>query len=138
MLGNLKEKAGELQAAGAGAVESAKNAGGGVQEKIKEILAEFNDAIPAIKEIGYTVNEVEIELGLPPKIIPHFNKENDVDQETIDSVIDKYKDKKITSLVLSSLSKAASLQDGVHIGALKFAEVEIEIGVVPTVKIKFQ
>lgn len=131
MLGKLKDSANAAK-------KQAEEASGGIKEKIQSVLAEFNEAIPAIKEVGYTVSEVEIEMGLPPKIKPHFMKEKEVDEETSSKVLEKYKEKKITSLILNSLIKASSIQDGISIGALKFTEVEIEIGVIPTVIVKFQ
>ena len=121
--GDLKDKAGDLQNAGI--------------DKIKDFMNDLNDMIPVLQEIGFRMNEVEVELGLPPKVVPHFEQTEVIEQEKIDEVLAKYKDQKITSLILSSLLKAATLKESVKIGDLKFSEVEIELGAIPSVNVKF-
>ena len=132
MLGKLKESADLTKLK-----DGAKSLKGSVNDKLKEVMDEINDIMPIIKEVGYSVNEVEVELGVLPKIIPHFRKIEDMSEEEMNIVIEKYKDRKLTYLIVSSLAKAASMQKSIQLSSLKFTEVEIEAGAVPSVKLKF-
>ena len=106
-------------------------------ERIQEYVQELSELTPAIKELGYVINEIAIEIGIPPKIVPQFSRFKIVEEEIIESVLEKYKDKKISSAILSSLVKAASMQNLVNIGGFHFTDVEMELGLIPSVTIKF-
>ena len=41
-------------------------------EKIQALIASFQQALPAIQTAGYELTEFEVELGVTPKLIPHF------------------------------------------------------------------
>ena len=53
-------------------------------DKILSLMDEFNDALPYLSAAGYTLDQLEVELGLPPKLIPHFAyaQDSEVDSET--------------------------------------------------------
>lgn len=123
MLDKVKEKASGL-----------KDAAG---DKIKEMVNEINSNLPAIKETGYEINELEIVLGLPPAIIPHFYKVSDVSNEKIEEILKANEGKKILTSIIKGLSQANKLQESVKVGNLKFKEVEIELSVPPSVNLKF-
>ncbi len=122
-------------------VDSVKNQAGGfkgsVDGKIREYTTELNELLPSINAIGYEIKQIEIEIGISPKLIPHFAKTKDVSEELIQSELDKYKDKKLSTFILSSLVKASTMRDIVNIGSLKFTEVELELSVIPAVKMRF-
>ena len=80
-------------------IEKAKQTAAGVKEKVGDhsdkvgdaILAgvnDINDAIPVIDKAGYTMSELEIELGVPPKLIPHFTVNESLIVNTEQSLID--------------------------------------------------
>ena len=53
-------------------------------DKILLLMDEFNDALPYLSAAGYTLDQLEVELGLPPKLIPHFvyAQDSEIDSET--------------------------------------------------------
>lgn len=106
-------------------------------DKIQSYMIELSALIPAIIEIGYRVDTVEIEIGMPPKIIPSFSKIEDVAEENMQNTLNKYSDKKISTLILSSLIKANKMQNAIHINNLIFTGISLEVGIIPTVRLKF-
>ena len=108
-----------------------------VDDKVQIYMAELNALLPAIREIGYQMDTVEIEITLPPKIIPSFSKIEDVSQENMQNTLNKYSDKKISTLILSSLIKANTMQSAIKSDNLIFTGLSLEVGIVPTVKLKF-
>src|SRR4051812_41067254 len=75
------EKAGELKTRTAAkaadfkdqAAERASDAMDAGIEKLGGLLDDFNIALPVLREAGFSLKEVEVELGLPPKVIANFN-----------------------------------------------------------------
>jgi len=41
-------------------------------QKIQELVTAFQQSLPAIRSAGYELTEFEVELGVTPKLIPHF------------------------------------------------------------------
>jgi len=106
-------------------------------DKLKAIFEEVANASALIKEAGYELDEIEIELSLPPKLISHYCFLEDVCDEKKQDLLEQTKENKLIHLVLKSLFNASTLQSSMKIGKYKMFEVEIEIGIIPSVKIKF-
>lgn len=107
-------------------------------DKIKEIIDELNKALPYIEQAGYVLDDLEIALGIPPKLVTHFDKQKDLSESEKNRLLDQIKETKLTHMLVSSLFKADELQKGVKVGALKFQEIEIEIGLIPAVILHFR
>ena len=43
-----------------------------VGDAILDVVSSLNDSLPHLAKAGYTMDELEIEIGVPPKLIPHF------------------------------------------------------------------
>ncbi len=130
LLDKAKEKAGDL----ASKASDLKNAG---TDKIKEIVNEINSNLPVIKEAGYEINELEVILGLPPALRPHFYKVSDVSDDKINELLEANKDKKVLTSIMKALSQANKLQGSLQTGELKFKELEIELSIPPSINLKF-
>lgn len=122
-------------------VNSAKNQVGDLKgstnEKIQEYTEELNELLPVINRIGYEIRQIEIEIGISPKLIPHFSKIKEVSEDAVQAELYEYKDKKLSLFILTSLIKASKMQNIISIGNLKFTEVELELSVLPAVKLRF-
>ncbi len=106
-------------------------------DKLKAVFEEVANASGLIKEAGYELDEIELELSLPPKVISHYVFLETISEEKKEELLERTKDNKMIRLVLKSLFKASSLQSTMKIGKYKMFEVEIEIGMIPAVKLKF-
>lgn len=84
------------------------------------------------------MNEFEIGLGLMPKAVPHFEFSKDITDEEVEDILKQLEGNKVATLLVKSLVQANNLQKSIKVGNLKFAEVEIEATVPPSVTLKFQ
>ena len=50
-------------------------------EKIFALIEDFNQSLPILSKAGYVLEELELELGIPPKLIPHFKYEETKDSD---------------------------------------------------------
>ena len=65
----MVNKAKDVAESATESVVSIKDAGG---NKVSEMVEAFKDSLPHLKGAGYELIEFEIELGISPKLIPHF------------------------------------------------------------------
>jgi len=117
--------------------KDAAGSAGDVTSIITGMVNDINEALPVLAEEGYTMNEFEVGLGLVPKMIPHFSITEELTEEKQAEMLSKLEGNKIASLLINSLAQASKLQNTIKIGKLKFAEVEIEASVPPSVTLKF-
>lgn len=114
-------------------------AAGDVVNKITELANNLNESLPILAEHGYVLNELEVEVGVIPKVVLNFNvPTEEITEEKKDEVLAELKNNKLATIVVNSLFQATKIQNYVKVGNLKFAEVEIEVSIPPIVKIKFQ
>ena len=106
------------------------------EDKIKEVINNFNEARPFLEDAGYKLSGLQIEMGVPPKLTTEFEC-NNASEEKINSALESLKDNKVGLMVLKSLIKANGLQNGISLKGLKFSNIEIEVGLIPNVRLIF-
>lgn len=112
------------------ALNSLKNSSG---DKIKQFVEEFNKALPIVEAAGYELKTVEIRVGIPPKLIPHFNQVRILSEEEKREFLERHKDKRYTKLLLSTLFKSSEIQQSVSIGNLPQGVIQIELTTIPNI-----
>jgi hypothetical protein len=104
---------------------------------VKEMVADLNARLPALGEAGYALSGVSVELGIPPKVVATFTAQSEITEERIETVIEQHQDAKVTVALLRALYGAYKLQNGIQIAGMKPRGIELEIGVAPSVNVKF-
>lgn len=105
--------------------------------KAKEILDQFNASLPVVREAGYTVTQVDVALGIPPKISASVTAAADMTAEHVEAVLAEHADKKFTVVLVKALFQAWKLQNSIHIVGMKPRNMGVELGLIPAVTIKF-
>jgi hypothetical protein len=105
--------------------------------RVNESLAELDGALPAVREAGYALAAIEIQIGVPPKIVAKFATPAELSEEKAEALLAEHAERKFTVLLLKALFQASRLQAKVKIGGLKPSGVDVEIGLAPHVTIKF-
>ncbi|MCU0449070.1 MAG: hypothetical protein MUC97_04380 [Bernardetiaceae bacterium] len=109
------------------------------QKAVNDTVNEFNESVPLFPEAGYRLSEFEVELSLPPNAKAHFELIEDVSPEKKAAIMEKAKALgRLSELLFSALFKANDLQNTIKVGNLKLREIEVEIGLIPAVIVKFQ
>jgi hypothetical protein len=127
---NLRSKASELKGQIA---EHAAGLGENSLAKLDEMLAEFNAMLPVLREAGYTLRNVEIELGIPPKLIGNFHGSGGV----VPELPDEGDERTLTVLLVKSIHQVTKLQSKITIKGLRPSGLTIEIGLVPRIVVTF-
>jgi hypothetical protein len=108
-----------------------------VVDGAKFALNDFNAALPVLKRAGYTVSEVSVELGVPPKIVAVFALAEVVPDDQVERMLQEYADAKLATMLVRALVRAHKLQLAINIGGLHPKGIALEIGFAPSVVIKF-
>jgi hypothetical protein len=109
-----------------------------ISDKVKNTINDFIEAAPLIERAGFRIRDLEVELSIIPKLIPHFEKTIDVDDRARRLIIEEVHDKRLIRLLLKALFKADNFQKSIKMGNLEFAGIEIEITAIPAVRLRYK
>ncbi len=127
LIDSLKAKAGEM----AGDLMNA-----GVQ-KLKETVDEVHSFAPHLKEVGYRLDSLQVELSLSPRVILHLDREFEANDDQFGAVLAKHSQRKMMCLVVKALLQANQLQKRLGFEASRFQGLEVEVGIPPQVRMKY-
>ena len=131
----MKEKAKEVQSSVADKIAETSEA---AQDKVREKLNELNSLLPCIRELGYSVDSVQIGIGLLPDVgIDVSGLAKTMDEATYERVLEEQKDNKVISLILRTLHTASSWQQKIHLMEMISDQATITLGIPPKLTLKF-
>ncbi len=100
-------------------------------------MRDFNAALPHLKQAGYTLTELELELGIPPKLIPHFYHDPAVRLD-LKHALTALEGNSIGTALMYALAKAGDLQQELEVSDMQFSHIEVELGPVPSLKLQYK
>ena len=99
-------------------------------DKIGESLDEFNEAIPAIKDLGFAVTDLNVDMGPMPDVSAKITGTIDsIKEEKIEELIASNQDNKFLVTILKGLQTASNVQN--KLGHLGFKGVKAEVKLAP-------
>jgi hypothetical protein len=107
------------------------------REKMATLANDMIALAPIIETTGYRAKEINIGVGIPPRMIFHFEKFADISEEEIARILSEHADKKLLSVIVNTLVSADAFQKKITLGSFSFNEISIELGVPPEVNVKF-
>jgi hypothetical protein len=115
---------------------------GGIKDFSGDTLSKtaerFNEALPYIERAGYDVTEVEVGLGLSPKVVPHLRIRELISEEEQLALIEETRNKKLVNTILTSLFRASAAHSKLKFNKFHFSDMELELSILPTVVLKFR
>lgn len=126
--------------------ENASSAYSATVEGLKEFsgdtlgktAAGFNEALPYIERAGYEVTEIEVGLGLSPKVVPHLRLRELISMEEQTMLMTETRDKRLVNTILGSLFRASAARSKLNFNKFHFSDIELELSILPTVVLKFK
>ena len=111
-----------------------------VGDAILDVVSSLNDSLPHLAKPGYTMDELEIEIGVPPKLIPHFSVDGALveNAENAEQALTDLEGNIIGTTLFKALFKAATLQQKIVINGMSFSRLEIQLGLVPAVRLCYK
>jgi len=99
------------------------------------MMKDLQAALPHLTRAGFTLTELDVELGVPPKLIPHFRHEPTENLDMTQS-FQALKGNHIGTTLLTLLVQANTLQLGLSVPGMPFNEIEIELGPIPSIQLQ--
>jgi hypothetical protein len=105
--------------------------------RLRETVAEFTATLPVLGEMGYTLVDLSITLGVPPSLHATFDVSHDVTDDEVAHILERNAERALTTLLVRSLVHARRLQQSVAIAGMKPRGIGVDIGLSPHVSIRF-
>ena len=114
-------------------------ASGAGTELLKDRIAELNEVVPLISELGYCVESVGIGIGLMPDVtLAISGLTKTMPEETYNRVLADQNDKPLLVNVIRALQTASALQDKIHIMGMRADTASITLGLPPKMTLEFK
>ena len=133
-LSNLVSKTGELREQAAAQIEDLKDAS---LAMLLQTLDDFNNALPIVREAGYSLEGITLSMGIPPGLNADFSACPEASSVDVERLLAQHADMKLTVVLIKALHHAWLLQTKVTIGGLKATKLSVEVGLIPSVSVSF-
>ena len=80
------------------------------KEKLTGITNDLIALSPLIEKTGFRTKEINIGVGVPPRIIFHFEKFANVSKEEIEALLKEHEDKTMLKVIVTTLVSADEFQ----------------------------
>ena len=107
-------------------------------DKLKAIVADLTNAGPLFAEAGFVMEQLEVEVGLLPKIVPQFVQTKKISTAQEAEIIQALKTRKLLQFVMQSLFKSSRMDALLENTDLNLYAIEIDISVPPSVRTIFK
>ena len=106
-------------------------------DKLEETAERLNSVLPYIERAGFRVIEIEVNMGVTPAIIPHVQVDDVLPKAERPALMAELEGRPFATGILSSLFRAADFGKRIDLKGFDFFEIEIELGVIPSVTVKY-
>jgi hypothetical protein len=116
----------------------AQELAGTVNEAAGKIMDEFNEALPTMRALGFTVKDLRVGMGLLPEIGAKLIASTDtVDVKKIKELIEKNSENKTLVAALKGLQTAYNIKQEVGDLPFKGVEIDMSLGLPPHIGVAF-
>ena len=119
-------------------VGKAQELTGTASETINKVLDEFNEALPTIRGLGFTVKDLKVGMGLVPEVGATLVASTDtIDVKKIHELIEKHAEKKLLVTALKGLETAYNVKQQISDLPFKGIELAFKLGLPPHISVQF-
>ena len=119
-------------------LSKARELSGSASEAIIKLLDDFNAALPTMRALGFTVEDVKVSMGLLPEVSAKLiAAAANVDVKAIDEMIKNKSEQRTLVAVLKALQTAYNIRDQLGDLGLKGVVIDVTLGLPPKIGIGF-
>ena len=116
----------------------AQELAGAANEAAGKIMDEFNEALPTMRALGFTVKDLRVGMGLLPEIgVKLIASTDTVDVKKIKELIEKNSENKTLVAALKGLQTAYNIKQEVGDLPFKGVEIDMTLGLPPHIGVAF-
>ena len=118
-------------------VGKAQELTGTAAEATGKFLDEFNEALPTMRALGFSLSDFRVGMGIIPEIGAKLIASTDtVDVKKIDELIKKQEEKKTLVAILKALQAAFNIKQQLNI-PFKGVQIDMKLGLPPHIDVGF-
>jgi hypothetical protein len=103
-----------------------------------KFVDEFNEALPTLHALGFTIKDLKVGTGLTPEIGAKLVASTDtIDAKKIKELIEKHPDNMTVTGILKALLMAYNIKQQVGNLPFKGVEVDVTLGLPPHINVSF-
>jgi hypothetical protein len=103
-----------------------------------KMLDEFNEAMPTMRALGFTVRDVHVGMGLLPEVGAKLvASTDDIDEEKLAELIEKHAEKKLLIAALKGLYAAYNIKRELPDVPLNGVQLDLTLGLPPRISVSF-
>lgn len=106
-------------------------------DKINSTITEINLLLPHLITLGFNLDEMNIELGIPTKLNLVLRKVSDENAAAFEGLLAEHADKPLFCAVVRLLNQTNQLAGKITFINIGFSHIEIDVGAMPSARIKF-
>ena len=106
-------------------------------DKLTELAASVNEAMPIITQAGFVVEQIQVSLGVPPKAILRARVVRELTDTEYETLVESLGEQVVTSAVAGTFLRAAAIHRRFRIGSMQSSHIEIELSPLPAVRFLF-
>jgi hypothetical protein len=104
-------------------------------DRLIEALREIDDSTDTFREAGYDLDDVEMEIVMPQRLIVHLEKVSDVPATRLRSLLAANEGRRNTHAILVALIKAEEMANKVALTNLRYHKLMVYVGATPSVRL---
>jgi hypothetical protein len=121
-----------------GVLGKTRDVAGYASDSVGKLLDDFNAALPTMRALGFTVEDIQVAMGLLPEVNAKLvAAAANIDVKALDEMIGKRSEQKTLVAVLKALQTAYGLREQLGDFGLKGVVVDVKLGLPPEVGIGF-
>ncbi|HET9304740.1 MAG TPA: hypothetical protein VFO46_01820 [Candidatus Sulfotelmatobacter sp.] len=106
-------------------------------QKTVQLLSDLNLILNLLPDAGYEVGEMEVELGVTPKVTLDLKLGRAVNEARLKTILERV-DNAMLAAIISSLIQASKLQDAVSVETLELKDVKVVMTAAPNVALQWK
>jgi hypothetical protein len=116
----------------------AKDLAGAAADAASNVVDEFNEALPTMRALGFTIKDLRVGAGLLPEIGAKLVTSTDtIEVAKIHELIEKHPDNKTLVAALKALELAFNVRRQIGDLPFKGVEVDVTLGLPPHIGVAF-
>jgi hypothetical protein len=116
----------------------AKELTGNASEVVGKLVDEFNEALPTMRSLGFTIKDLRVGMGLVPEIGAKLVASTDtMDVKKIKELIEKHHENQTLVGALKALELAYNVKEQISDLPVKGVELDVTLGLPPHIGVAF-
>jgi hypothetical protein len=107
-------------------------------EAADKFLDEFNEALPTMRALGFTIRDFRMSMGIVPEVNAKLVASvSTIDSGKIDDLISRHNEEKLLVTLLKAIKGACHVREQLGVDCVRNIEMDVTLGIPPHIGVAF-